>query len=128
MKKLFSLLSILSICAGCYTPGSVVRQLKGDAAIVILEIGTPWGVQKVRRIGGTTNSVTISPDGTVTIKPPPLLLNATPGREDVIVPGIAPLRQIKDSGHSMLPDDMEWIDSDLDDWDTRPVFVESPAL
>jgi len=72
MKKLSAILGLSALVAlstGCAGMGTVSRNLKDDGAIVILEMGTPWGNQKLVRIGGQTNSVTVSPDGTVTINP-----------------------------------------------------------
>lgn len=53
--------------AGCMDCGKIAKQLKDDPAIVWLQVGTPWGVQKMVRVGGQTNSVSVDPDGTVTI-------------------------------------------------------------
>lgn len=53
--------------AGCMDCGKIAKQLKDDPAIVVLTVGTPWGVQKMVRVGGQTNSVSVDPDGTVTI-------------------------------------------------------------
>lgn len=60
---------ICALCSGCAGYGSLSRNLAKDGAIVRAEIGTPWGVQKILRIGSTTNAVLIGPDGTVVINP-----------------------------------------------------------
>ena len=70
MKRLLLLSPLaLSGCMliGCTSYGNITKNLAKDGAIVVANVGTPWGVQKVVRIGGTTNSVVVSPDGTVSI-------------------------------------------------------------
>lgn len=72
MRKLFILTAtafVALVGAGCSSLSSVAKQLKDDPAIVVVNVGSPWGQQKLVRIGGTTNSVAVSPDGTVTINP-----------------------------------------------------------
>jgi hypothetical protein len=56
---------------GCSTAGlgKLARELKNDPAIVAVKAVTPWGNASLVRVGGQTNSVSVSPDGTVTINP-----------------------------------------------------------
>jgi hypothetical protein len=68
MKKMLLVIPALLLC-GCTGFGSLSKNLAEDAAIVKLKIGSPWGLQDVLRIGGTTNTVIITPDGSVTINP-----------------------------------------------------------
>lgn len=68
----------VTLASGCATGGTglagIAAQLKDDPAILVVrgKAGTPWGEinNNFTRIGGTTNSVTIAPDGTVTINAP----------------------------------------------------------
>lgn len=69
MKKLFVLAAIITLASGCTSLAKVARELKGDPAIVTVRSGSPWGNQLLNRIGGTTNSVDVLPDGTVRINP-----------------------------------------------------------
>jgi hypothetical protein len=62
--------AVVGLVTGCANYGKISEHLKGDAAIVVLQVGSPWGVQKLTRVGGQTNSVAVSPDGTVSINPP----------------------------------------------------------
>jgi len=45
----------------------VMNSLAKDPAIVSGSVQTVYGTARFTRIGGTTNSVTVSPDGTVTV-------------------------------------------------------------
>lgn len=48
----------------------VAKELKGDPAIVTFDVqNAVYGNGKIRRIGGTTNTVIIEPDGRITINP-----------------------------------------------------------
>jgi hypothetical protein len=72
MKKLIYLtLSMIAIGSftGCANYGKLSANLKDDPAIIILNVGTPWGNQKMVRIGGQSNYVSITPEGVVNIKP-----------------------------------------------------------
>lgn len=71
MKKLPALaaLATLLTTTGCASMTNMVSKLKDDPAIVAVRMGTPWGTQILTRIGGTTNSVDVLPDGTVRINP-----------------------------------------------------------
>jgi hypothetical protein len=66
--KLFISIAACVLLTGC--AGGLAKHLAKDGAIVIVNMGSPWGNQKVVRIGTTTNSVTVSPDGTVGINTP----------------------------------------------------------
>ncbi len=72
MKPLFALvgmIAITSLGSGCGGLAKTARALSKDEAIVIVEVNTPYGKQKLTRIGGTSNSVEVSTDGTVVINP-----------------------------------------------------------
>lgn len=74
MKKTLAVIGIITL-TGCAHFGAQVAQinksLANDPATVswTTDIGTPWGVQhsKLVRVGNLTNSVSIAPDGTVTV-------------------------------------------------------------
>lgn len=57
----------LFFLSGCASAAGVARALAKDPAIVIVRMGTPWGNQQITRIGVTSNSVAVSPDGSVTV-------------------------------------------------------------
>ena len=58
------------LSCGCAGYGNVSKNLSEDGAIVKAKIGTPWGVQDIIRVGETTNSVEITPDGSILINHP----------------------------------------------------------
>lgn len=59
---------LLFAVAGC-TPNfaKVMNSLAKDPAIVSGSVQTVYGTGRFTRIGATTNAVTVSPDGTVTV-------------------------------------------------------------
>lgn len=61
---------IVSTGAGCAGMGSIAHALAKDQASFVLRMGTPWGNQQITRIGGQTNSVVVSPDGSISINAP----------------------------------------------------------
>lgn len=66
-------LLLLPLLAGCSTTNitKLVGQLKGDPATVFVSVQSVYGTVRFIRSNPRTNeSVTISPDGTVTIKSP----------------------------------------------------------
>jgi len=67
MKKLMALSTILILLTGCRGLARLAREMKGDPAIVAVRVGSPWGMQTLTRVGGSTNSVEVLPDGTVRI-------------------------------------------------------------
>lgn len=71
MKKSIAIAIIGTVAflafAGCANTPALLRALAKDPATVSVRIGTPWGTQMFTRVGGTTNSVTVSPDGSVTV-------------------------------------------------------------
>lgn len=69
MKKLLVLSAAIALLSGCVSMSKLAKELKNDPAIVTVRMGTPWGNQLLNRIGGTTNSVDVLPDGTVRINP-----------------------------------------------------------
>lgn len=68
MKKLLLVLPIL--IGGCSTTNitKLTEALAKDPAIVVLNIGTVYGTVKFTRVGCITNGLTVSPDGTVSVK------------------------------------------------------------
>ncbi len=62
------LLPALSL-SGCATKdiSRLVGQLKNDPAIVSAKITTLYGTAQMTRVGGQTNSVSVAPDGTITV-------------------------------------------------------------
>jgi len=68
MKSLACLLLIA--CAGCSTTNitKLTQALAKDPAIVVVNVGTVYGTVKFTRVGCITNGMSVSPDGTVTIK------------------------------------------------------------
>lgn len=69
MKKLL-LLAILSPFCGCSTTNitKLTQALAKDPAIVVVKVGTVYGTVNFTRVGSLTNGMTISPDGTVSVK------------------------------------------------------------
>lgn len=70
MKTL--LLCSLLAFTGCSNMPKIVRALAKDQAIVSTKVVTIYGTAQLTRVGGVTNqTVTVSPDGTITVKPGP---------------------------------------------------------
>lgn len=46
------------------------KALGNDHAIFVINAGTPYGQQKIVRIGETTNSVLVTPEGAVNVNGP----------------------------------------------------------
>ena len=69
MKKLL-LFAPLVILAGCSTTNitKLTQALAKDPAIVVVNVGTVYGTVKFVRVGSVTNGMTISPDGTVSVR------------------------------------------------------------
>lgn len=69
MKNLALLALLLPAVVGCSTSNlsKLVGQLKNDPAIVAAKVTTIYGTAQLTRVGGQTNSVNVSPDGTITI-------------------------------------------------------------
>jgi len=65
-------LLIALICTSCapMAPHKLVRELKTDPAVFVGTIDTVYGRARLARVGGTTNRVVISIDGTVRINDP----------------------------------------------------------
>lgn len=68
MKRLLVLLPIL-LC-GCSTTNitKLTNALAKDPAIVVVKVTSIYGSVSLTRIGSHTNAVTVSPDGTVSVK------------------------------------------------------------
>ena len=68
MKRIASLLLIG--LAGCSTTNitKLTEALAKDPAIVVLKVGTVYGTVNFTRVGSLTNGLTISPDGTVSVR------------------------------------------------------------
>lgn len=79
MKSMKRILKLGGLCAlgglwvalfsGCAGYGSISRALAKNGAIARMEMSSPWGPQKFLRVGTTTNTVMIEPDGTVWVNP-----------------------------------------------------------
>jgi len=67
MKTILLTLAVIPLLTGCTSMAKLAKELKGDPAIVVSKLGTVYGTHYLVRIGGTTNDVTVSPDGTVTV-------------------------------------------------------------
>lgn len=70
MKSLVLIAALALIpLTGCATRNlaASLKELGDDPAIVVGSINTVYGTAKLVRIGVTTNSVTVNPDGTVTV-------------------------------------------------------------
>lgn len=67
--KTLIIVSLLALCATGCTPNlaKFAKELSKDPAIVNAHVQTVYGTVKFTRIGVTTNSITINPDGTVTV-------------------------------------------------------------
>ncbi len=72
MKKILLLLPLLPLLSGCTGIAGVTRALAKDPATVSAKINTVYGTASLVRIGAVPagSQVTVSPDGTVTIKAP----------------------------------------------------------
>jgi len=69
--KLKILLAMVAIAfTGCAGLGTVTKNLAKDGAIVRADVNSPWGKQTLIRVGATTNSVRIGPDGQIEINKP----------------------------------------------------------
>ncbi len=71
MKKTLLIAPILIVLSGCANLPATVKELAGDPATVAAQLTTVYGTAKFVRVGSlssTNGSVTVSPDGTVTIK------------------------------------------------------------
>jgi len=79
MKKILIISATVALLTGCVganaTKGlaSLSSNLSKDHALFIVntDLITPWGQQKGKlvRVGDLTNTVTVSPEGTVTVNP-----------------------------------------------------------
>jgi len=71
MKRTMILLGAVAALSltGCATQNlaASLKALGEDPAIVVGKVTSVYGTFGIIRIGGTTNSVTVSPDGTVTV-------------------------------------------------------------
>ncbi len=67
MIKLFLALLLLT---GCSTTNitKLTSALAKDPAIVVVSVNSIYGTVKFTRVGSITNGMTISPDGTVSMK------------------------------------------------------------
>lgn len=67
MKKL-ALLGVV-VLSGCTNLDKSIEALGKDGAIVTGRIGTVYGTLDFRRVGATTNSVEVTPEGKITVNP-----------------------------------------------------------
>lgn len=73
-QRLFVGLLCVGLClaaTGCVNPSpALLRELAKSPSTVSTKVVTPWGHAQLTRVGGqTNNTVTVSPDGTITIRP-----------------------------------------------------------
>ncbi len=68
MKRITCLL--LLACAGCSTTNitKLTQALAKDPAIVVVKVSSVYGTVNFTRVGSITNGMTVSPDGTVSMK------------------------------------------------------------
>ena len=68
MKRWF--LIPLLLLPGCSTTNitKLTEALAKDPAIVVIKVGTVYGTVNFTRVGTLTNGMTISPDGTVSVR------------------------------------------------------------
>lgn len=68
MKKVI-LLALTVTLTGCSSTNisKVIQELGKDDSVVVHKLGTVYGTSYFVRVGPRTNSVVISPDGTVSI-------------------------------------------------------------
>jgi hypothetical protein len=68
LNLIFLVVVVIVGLTGCSSTGKLAKELKGDNATVVSRLNTIYGTHNFIRANPTTNqSVTISPDGTVTI-------------------------------------------------------------
>ena len=72
MKRFLTILTLAPIALfnqGCSTTNitKLTTALAKDPAIVVVKVSSVYGVVNFTRIGSNTNSVTITPDGVVTV-------------------------------------------------------------
>jgi len=65
---LLGLLVVMGL-SGCAAGSAAkfAKALGNDKAIFVINAGTPYGTQKIVRIGDTTNSVVVTPEGQVSV-------------------------------------------------------------
>lgn len=73
MKKtqlLLSIIGLILLTAGCSTTNisELTKALANDPAIVVVKVGSVYGTVNFARVGSVTNGMTISPDGTISVK------------------------------------------------------------
>jgi hypothetical protein len=68
--KLIVLAMAAAALSGCSTTNitKLTQALAKDPAIVVLNVGSVYGTVRFTRVGSITNGMTISPDGTVTVR------------------------------------------------------------
>lgn len=70
--KTLALITLAALATGCASAdklATIANELKDNPAIISAKVNTLYGNATLIRVGNNTNSVTISPDGTVTINP-----------------------------------------------------------
>ena len=67
--KLITALGMIIATSGCSSTNitKLATALAKDQAVVSMNVSSVYGTVKFVRIGGSTNSVTVNPDGTVTV-------------------------------------------------------------
>jgi hypothetical protein len=64
---LFLLSGICALAGGCTGMAGVVKAMAKDPAIATVEVTTIYGTLKVKRVGGSTNSVEVSDTGAIAV-------------------------------------------------------------
>ena len=69
--KPIALMAALVALSGCSSTNiaELTKALANDPAIVKVKIGSVYGTVDFTRIGCVTNGVSVTPDGTITVKP-----------------------------------------------------------
>ena len=69
MKRALTVLCAAVLVTGCapMSPHQLVKEMAKDRAVFTGSIASVYGTVKFTRVGETTNKVTITSDGTITI-------------------------------------------------------------
>jgi hypothetical protein len=69
MKRIIASLLLIT-CAGCSTTNitKLTQALAKDPAIVVVSVNSVYGTIKFTRVGSITNGMSVSPDGSVSMK------------------------------------------------------------
>ena len=67
LLKLSMCAALACLVSGCAGYGMISKNLGDDGAILVIDSKSIYGQNKLTRVGETTNSVVIDPDGTIII-------------------------------------------------------------